>query len=813
MCSFYFFRHNLLKNGTVVGLLCILGFYAAAPVAAGPLTIWFAKPATNWDEAMPIGNGRLGAMVFGDANDEHVQLNEATLVSGYPGYRDLPLDVRKGFSEVTNLLAHRQFAEADKFMTKNWLGASWACYQPLGDLFFDFESKQPVTHYRRELDLKDALCRISYEAGGTKFTRETFASRPDELLVFRFTADKPGQLNFRIRLTSPHPVKMIANGAQLVMDGQLPGLVLRRTLDWVEQKGDAWKYPQLWDNNGKRLPDAKQIVYDGRGLKFDARLNVQTKGGKITAEGNSLVVAGADEVVIVYSAASSYNGFNQPPADAAKKAEAFLQPAKTASYSDLLTRHFKDYHGLFDRVTLDLAGQSNLPTDQRLKSPDTALEELYFQFGRYLMISGSRPGGQPLNLQGLWNNEVIPPWCCQYTLNINLEMNYWPAEVCNLSECAEPLLRMIGELAVNGRQVARDMYGRRGWVAHHNTTLWRDAEPVDNVSQVAFWPMGGGWLCQSLFEHYQFTGDKSFLETRAYPLMKGACEFYLDWLVDNGKGQLVTPVSTSPENVFLYTNANRKATQGSASTGSTMDMSIIRDLFSKTISASEILGLDDDFRATLKAALSKLLPFQIGAHGQLQEWQEDFAEVDRHHRHVSHLFGLYPGNQITPDGTPQLAAAAKKSLEVRGDGGTGWSMAWKINLWARLKDGDHARKMLQALLTESTLPNLLDVCPPFQIDGNFGGTSGIAEMLLQSRTGEIELLPALPEAWPDGRFTGLRARGGYEVSCEWKNGRLTTATIRSTMPSSCRVRYGNKVSLPTFKAGQEISLDGKLNSF
>ena len=803
---------NVIKKCAIVYLSCVLWLYTAAAASISqPLTIWFDKPASNWNEALPIGNGRLGAMVFGGTNGEHLQLNEATLVSGYPGYRDLPLDIRKDYPEVTALIAHRQFAEADQFMTKNWLGCSWACYQPLGDLFFDFEHTGPVENYRRELDLNKALCRVSYKTDGVKFSREMFASHADQVIVCRFTADKPGQLNFRVRLASPHPVKTVVNGAQIVIDGELPGMVLRRTFDWVEQKGDAWKYPQLWDKSGKRLPDAKQVIYNGRGLRFDARLKVQTKGGTVSAENNSLVVAGADEVVVVYSAASSYNGFDQPQVDAAQKAEHFLQPAAKASYSKLLARHVRDYRNLFDRVTLDLGAPSDLPTDQRLKSPDPALESLYFQFGRYLMISGSRPGGQPLNLQGIWNDEVIPPWCCQYTLNINLEMNYWPAEVCNLSECAEPLFSMIGELAVNGRRVAHDMYGSRGWVAHHNTTLWRDAEPVDNVAQVAFWPMGGGWLCQHLFEHYQFTGDRSFLQTNAYPLMKDACLFYLDWLVDNGKGQLVTPISTSPENQFLYINASGQNQPGSATAGSTMDMSIIRDLFANTIRAGEILDTDSAFCATLKSNLTKLLPFQIGVRGQLQEWQEDFAENEPNHRHVSHLFGLYPGNQITPDGTPQLAAAAAKSLELRGDGGTGWSMAWKICLWARLKNGDHAEKMLQTLLAESTLPNLLDVCPPFQIDGNFGGAAGIAEMLLQSHRSEIELLPALPKDWRDGHFFGLRVRGGFEVSCEWKNGHLISAGLRSTLPSTCHLRYGEKVVILTFKPDEKLRLDGNLN--
>ena len=835
---------------------------------ANPCVLWYGKPAATWEEALPLGNGRLGAMIFGTVAEEHLQLNEDTLTSDEPGYRNLPLNVKKDYAEITGLIAQRKFAEADKLVTARWLGCTWACYQPLGDLFIDVGHTGPVQNYRRELDIAKAVCKVSYQREGTTFTREMFASCPDEVIVIKLSADKPGSLNFRLRFTSSHPTTQVTANAEsklLTMHGQLPGMVNRRTLEWIEKKKDTWKYPELWDANGNRLPSAKTVMYGsdckGRGTFFDARVRVETKGGSVSAVRDTLAVSGADEAVLIYTAASSYNGYDKSPSregvDSVKKAQGFLESACKAGYEQLLDRQVKDYSRLFDRVNLDLGAptaQSKLPTGERIKAfgngEDPSLAALYFQFGRYLMISGSRPGTQPLNLQGLWNKEVIPPWASGYTININTEMNYWPVEVCNLSECAEPLLRMIRELAVDGRRVAKDMYGCRGWVAHHNTTLWRDAQPVDNEARCSFWPMGSGWLCLNLYEHYLFTGDKNFLEKDAYPLLKEACLFYIDWLVDNGKGRLVTPVSTSPENNFVYTNESGKKVQAGVSAGSGMDMAIIRELFACTAQASAILGTDAEFRSLLKEKSAKCLPYLVGAKGQLQEWQDDFEESEPHHRHVSHLFGLHPGSQITLGGTPELAAAAKKTLELRGDGGTGWSKAWKINFWSRLQDGDHAYKLVSELLTQSTHPNLLDVCPPFQIDGNFGGCAGIAEMLLQShertegggqrsevggRRSEVgdrrsedggrksedrgleedsafvlRLLPALPSAWPNGQVRGLRARGGFEVDMAWANGRLVSAALRSVGGKACRVEYAGHACTLNLTPGQTKTLNGVL---
>ena len=817
---------NLLLASAV-----LLGAPSALRAAPDDLRIWSPQPAAKWEEAMVLGNGRLGAMHFGGVTNERFQLNEDTLVSDEPGYRTLPLDVRKDFSAVTNLIAQRRFAEADRRVTEKWLGRSWACYQPLGDLRLDFTHAGPVTNYQRELDLETAISRVRYECDGVTFTREVFLSHADEVMVMRLATSQPGKLTFTARLSTPHSNTAVsAQASGLTLTSQVPGLALRRALEWVEQRRETWKYPELWDQDGQRLPHAKTLLYGaaiaGKGMRFAALLSAQAKGGTVNSSGGLLRVAGAHEVVLRFTAATSYNGFDKRPSregvDPSSKATGFLEAAAKQDFTALRERHLRDYQPLRRRVSLDLGAaspQSALPTAERIKlfsnGKDPSLAALYFQFGRYLMIAGSRPGTQPLNLQGLWNRETIPPWASQYTININTEMNYWCAETCNLADCAEPLLRMIRELSVDGRRVARDMYGRRGWVAHHNTTLWRDAQPVDNAAVSSFWPMGSGWLCLHLWEHFQFSGDREFLARDAYPLMKGACEFYLDWLVPDTQGRLVTPVSTSPENTFTYTNAAGKVERSSVATGSGCDLAIIRELFRDTLRAAELLGVDKAFQDELAAKLKQLKPYEVGSQGQLLEWQEEFTEAEPTHRHISHLLGLHPGSEITPRGTPALAAAAQRTLELRGDGGTGWSKAWKVNFWARLGDGNHAFKMLSELIAKSTMPNLFDTHPPFQIDGNFGGTAGIAEMLLQShfsRAGDtnalatIELLPALPAAWPEGSVTGLRARGGLTVDLAWRGGKLADGKLLPQQSGTVVVRHGERETRLTLGAGQPVQI-------
>lgn len=789
-------------------------------------TLWYATPAANWLEALPLGNGRIGTMVFGGVAHEQLMLNEDTLYAEEPGGRTLPLDIAPKFDEVVSLLKQGEYIKADEVVSRNWLGRSWPCYQPFGTLHLYFQD-EPFSKYCRELSLSEAVQRTRYTQNGVSFERECFASAPDDAILYRIVAGEPGSIGFKASFDSQHPTARLRSSGdkELAITGKLPGISLRRTLEFVEQLGDTWKYPEIWNKDGSRKPFAKQILYgaevDDRGMLFEGRLRVLQCDGKVDTSESALEVTGASEVVLALVMASSFNGYEKSPSrkgrDPGARARSTLEKLSKRTFQQIRDTHTTDYKALFDRVSFRLDGDestSRLPTDQRRNAftttSDPAFATLLFQFGRYLLISCSRPGCQAANLQGIWNVDRIPPWAGAYTVNINIQMNYWGAETANLSECHEPLIDFIREMSVTGGQVAQDMYHRPGWVMHHNTTIWRDAQPVDWHGSTAFWPMAGGWLCQHLWEHYQFTGDERFLRETAYPIMKGAAEFYDSWLVKDENGHLLTPVSDSPENAFYYTDKDGKQQMGALAMGCTLDMAIIRELFTNVIWSAAQLKQDDAFRNHLSERLPQLLPYRIGSRGQLLEWFKEFKDVPPRHN-TSPYYPLYPGNQITPLGTPELAAAEKTLLTERARTSGEFPAAWMAGCWARLNQPEEGYGYLTRLYNGSTHPNLLnghgDI---FQIDANLGAMASTVEFLLQSHTGEIVLLPALPLAWTSGRVRGLRARGGFEVSLEWRDSKLSKAEIASTHGTSCTVRYGTEVATLRLKPGEKKSLNARL---
>jgi alpha-L-fucosidase 2 len=776
---------------------------AAAGTVVPETTIWFDAPARDFTESSPMGNGRLGAMMFGGVDEERIVLNESSVWSGSRQDADRE-GAHQVLPEIRRLLLAGRNTEAEALVNANFTckgpgsgGGQYGCYQVLGNLRLSFlgsDTNLPVKNYRRELSLDEAVTRVQFRRGDVEFVREMFVSQPDEAMVLRLSADRAKHVSFELRLDRPERFTTVAEGkAGLLMTGQL--------------------------DNG----------VDGKGVRYAARVRVVNKGGKVLADGATLRVSGADEVVLLITAGTDYQGFaGRQTKDPQALSLQEVERAARKSFKSLRQAHLADYQPYFRRVSLKLGpGAPDLavkPTPERIRafkagSDDVALAALYFNFGRYLLISSSRPGGLPANLQGIWAEEISTPWTGDWHLDVNVQMNYWPAEVCNLSELHQPLFALIDSLQESGAKTAREYYAARGWVAHVITNPWGFTSPGESASWGAT-TGGSAWLCQHLWDHWLFTRDRKFLAW-AYPILKGSAQFYADLLMEDARQQyLVVAPANSPENHFTKPDGQHAA----ISLGTTTHDQMLRHLFSACIEASQLLGVDEDFRNELLAKRARLAPTRIGSDGRVMEWPEEYAEPDLHHRHVSHLWGLYPGDEITPDRTPELAKAARKSLEMRGDDGVGWSLAYKVALWARLEDGDRAWQLMRKALNPATgleirydsgggvYPNLFDACPPFQIDGNFGVTAAVAEMLVQSHDGSIHLLPALPAAWRAGKVTGLRARGGFEVDVSWADAKLVTATIRSATDEPCRIRHGGRTIELKIGQGRRQILNAELQA-
>jgi len=781
-----------MRNGMriVLMLAAATALSAAAGASESDPNLTYDRPAAKWTEALPLGNGRIGAMEFGGTEDERLQINESTLWGGGPHNYTDP-EAYGHLEEVRQLIFAGKVDEAQK-LSATVMGQPRLLmpYQPFCDVRLHFPGHGQAAEYRRELHLSEAIAETTYKIGSAAFRREVFVSYPDQVLVVRITASEPGQLAFSIWMDSPQGGTHVESIAKDTL--QLTGQIQPR-------QNPASSWTGSWDQPG---------------MRFAAVLRVLAEGGSVHHAEGRLQVSGADSVTILFSNATSFRNYRDIGGDAGGAARAYLQRASKQSYHRLRQRHVEDFRQLFSRVQLHLEeDHSTETTDRRIKSfaenDDPGLLALYFEFGRYLLISSSRPGAQPANLQGIWNEDLLPAWGSKWTTNINLEMNYWQADSGDLWETEEPLWSLIHDLRVTGAETARVHYHSSGWVLHHNTDLWRATTPVDGPWGI--WPMGGVWLANQMWDHYEFSGDREFLRGQAYPAMKEAAEFALGVLMEAPAGtpfagRLVTNPSTSPENRYVLNGKPEHLTYAP-----TMDIELLRELFENCQRAAGILGTDAEFRSELDLAQRRLPPLQIGKRGQLQEWIEDYPETEPAHRHVSHLYSLYPGHDITLTTTPDLAAAARKTLELRGDGGTGWSTVWRIALWAHLQNPEHAYTNLKILITTSTLPNMFDLCPPFQIDGNLGGPAAIAEMLVQSTPDKITVLPALPHQWPSGSLRGVRVRGGGKADITWKEGRLIELRLKSDHAMKYRVSYGDETTDVQIEPGEPVVLDGALH--